>query len=228
MFGQDPQLPVDFLLGRVQEPAAGHPHVWTVEHQTRLNHAFESATKHLAVAAAQRKENYDKHVRDIPFQEGQLVLLRDTGVRGRHKIQDIWGSTVYKVLKAPGVGGSVYTSASAVPIPMGSSDGDWAVLISKPMAAPEEPMLPQPVPVTSPPSQMDAAATLQPGTGPEILTSTVPIQGTSEAPWRTARSNAGQHSNIYHLPQAAGSSAIGAAASLRPVLSGSAVFRPWQ
>ena len=27
-----------------------------------------------------------RHVRDVPLQEGQLVLLKDTIVRGRHKI----------------------------------------------------------------------------------------------------------------------------------------------
>lgn len=70
MFGQDPQLPMDFLLGRVQEPVAGHPHDWIVEHQSRLRHAFESATRHLEAAAAWRKEHYDKHVRDNPLQEG--------------------------------------------------------------------------------------------------------------------------------------------------------------
>ena len=51
MFGQDPQLPVDFLLGRVQEPVAGSAHDWIVEHQYRLCHAFEGATKNLAAAA---------------------------------------------------------------------------------------------------------------------------------------------------------------------------------
>ncbi|KAI3361414.1 hypothetical protein L3Q82_013581, partial [Scortum barcoo] len=105
-----PQLPVDFLLGRVQELVAGHPHDWIVEHHTQLRHAFESATRHLEAAAARRKEHYDKNVPNISLQ-GQLVLLRDSGVRDHHKIQDIWSSTVYKVLKAPGVGGSVYTIA---------------------------------------------------------------------------------------------------------------------
>lgn len=40
-----------------------------------------------------------------------MVYLRDHGVRGRHKIQDLWSSTVYQVVKAPPVGGSVYTIA---------------------------------------------------------------------------------------------------------------------
>ncbi|KAK9519951.1 hypothetical protein VZT92_022642 [Zoarces viviparus] len=92
MFGQDHQLPGDFLLGRVQEPVAGSAHDWIVEHQTRLRHAFEGAAKHLEATAAQREKHYDQHVRDIPLQEGQLVYLRDVGVRGRHKIQDIWSS----------------------------------------------------------------------------------------------------------------------------------------
>lgn len=44
MFGQDPQLPVDFLLGRIQEPVVGSTHDWNLEHQTRLRHAFERAS----------------------------------------------------------------------------------------------------------------------------------------------------------------------------------------
>ncbi len=43
MFGQEPRLPVDFLLGRVQEPVAGRVHEWVIEHQTRLQVAFEGA-----------------------------------------------------------------------------------------------------------------------------------------------------------------------------------------
>lgn len=111
MFGQDPQLPVDFLLGRVPEPTAGSTHDWIVEHQTRLRHAFEGATKHLEAMADRRKRHYDEHVRDSPLHEGQLVYLKNVAWTGRHKIQDIWSSTVYRVLKAPPRGGSVYTIA---------------------------------------------------------------------------------------------------------------------
>lgn len=111
MFGQDPQLPVDFLLGRVPEPAAGSAHDWIVEHQTRLRHAFEGASRHLEDAAAKRKERHDKHVREVPLREGQLVYLKDVGPRGRRKIHDVWASVVYKVLRAPEARGSVYTIA---------------------------------------------------------------------------------------------------------------------
>lgn len=62
MFGQEPRLPVDFLLGRV----GGGVHEWMQEHQTRLQIAFEGARERLKVAAERWKKNYDHHVRDAP------------------------------------------------------------------------------------------------------------------------------------------------------------------
>ncbi|XP_063731577.1 retrovirus-related Pol polyprotein from transposon 412 [Eleginops maclovinus] len=94
MFGQDPQLPVDFLLGRIQEPVSGSTNDWIVEHQTRLRHAFEGATRHLEASAAQRKKHYDKRVRESLLKEGQLVYIKNVGLRGRNKIQDIWSLVV--------------------------------------------------------------------------------------------------------------------------------------
>uniref|UniRef100_A0A3B3SEI7 Gypsy retrotransposon integrase-like protein 1 n=1 Tax=Paramormyrops kingsleyae TaxID=1676925 RepID=A0A3B3SEI7_9TELE len=111
MFGQEPRLPVDFLLGRVQEPGRGYVHEWVKEHQGRLQDVADGARERLRVAAARRKRNYDQHVRDVPLVEGQCVLLRETNARGRHKIQDLWGSVVYRVLQAPDSGGSLYTVA---------------------------------------------------------------------------------------------------------------------
>ncbi|KAB5565315.1 hypothetical protein PHYPO_G00239730 [Pangasianodon hypophthalmus] len=52
MFGQDPQLPVDFLLGRVREPVGGRVCDWIQEHQARLQTAFDGARERLAAAAA--------------------------------------------------------------------------------------------------------------------------------------------------------------------------------
>ncbi|XP_035796548.1 retrovirus-related Pol polyprotein from transposon 412 [Amphiprion ocellaris] len=111
MFGQEPRLPVDFLLGRVQDPVGGDVTEWIQEHQTRLQIAFESAQGRLRVAAERRRNNHDQHVQAAPLQEGQWVLLRDFSVKGRNKIQDLWGSVVYTVLKAPKDRGSVYTIA---------------------------------------------------------------------------------------------------------------------
>ncbi|XP_016300864.1 uncharacterized protein LOC107657336 [Sinocyclocheilus anshuiensis] len=111
MFGQEPQLPIDFLLGRVPEPATGSIHSWVVEHRRRLQVAFEGARERLKAAAARRKRQHDQYVRDLPLSEGQLVYLRDHVVQGRHKIQDLWSSVIYQVVHSPEEGGVMYTIA---------------------------------------------------------------------------------------------------------------------
>ncbi|KAK7921991.1 hypothetical protein WMY93_008893 [Mugilogobius chulae] len=111
MFGQEPRLPVDFLLGRVEEPIRGEVHDWILEHQTRLRFAFEGAEERLRAAANSRKARHDKGVREELLKEGQLVLVRNTGVRGRTKTQDCWLSEPHVILKAPKGSGPVYTIA---------------------------------------------------------------------------------------------------------------------
>ncbi len=111
MFGQEPRLPVDFLLGRIPQPREGSVHDWVLEHQTRLQVAFAGARKWFQVMADRRKALHDPHVKDEPLVEGQLVHLRDYGVRGRHKIQDLWSPVVYQVVRAPKEAGVVYTIA---------------------------------------------------------------------------------------------------------------------
>ena len=111
MFGREPTLPIDFLLGRVQEPVPGTVQDWVVEHQTRLRLAFEGAQQRLVAAAGRRKERHDQRVHEAPLQVGQLVYLRDHSARGRHKIQDLWSPVVHQVLTVPMGQGSVYTIA---------------------------------------------------------------------------------------------------------------------
>lgn len=109
MFGQEPRLPMDFLLG--QEPMPGEVQDWVVEHQTRLRVAFEGAHERLLPAAECRKERHDRRAHDAPLPLGQHVYLRDYGVRGRHKIQDLWSSVVHQVVRVPSGEGVVYTVA---------------------------------------------------------------------------------------------------------------------
>lgn len=82
-----------------------------LEHQTRLQMAFEGTREHVKAAADRRKVQHDLQVRDAPLGEGHLVYLRNYGVRGRHEIQDLWSPVVYQVVKAPKAGGSVHTIA---------------------------------------------------------------------------------------------------------------------
>lgn len=111
MFGREPQLSIDFLLGRVEKPRPGPVCDWVAEHQTPLRLAYDGARERLRAAAHKRKHQHDATVRDVSLMEGQRVLLCDYGVRGRNKIQDKWHPLPYKVLRAPEDGGQVYTIA---------------------------------------------------------------------------------------------------------------------
>lgn len=111
MFGQKPLLSTDFLLGCVPNLIPGEVQDWMVEHRARLRVAFEGTREKLVMAASKRKERHDLFVLDAPLPVGQLVYLRDHGVRGRHKIQDLWSSVVLRVVRAPTGDGVVYTVA---------------------------------------------------------------------------------------------------------------------
>lgn len=56
MFGLEPQLPIDFLLGRVEEPVHCPVHSWVQAHQKRLNVAHEGARKRMRMASQKRVE----------------------------------------------------------------------------------------------------------------------------------------------------------------------------
>lgn len=110
MFGQEAQLPIDFLLGRVEEPVHGPVHSWVKEHQERLKVAYEEAKKRIQTAAQKRASRQTAPPSE-PLQLHQLVYLKDHNIRGRNKIQDHWNSTPYRILKVPEGAGPVYTVA---------------------------------------------------------------------------------------------------------------------
>ncbi|XP_058468550.1 uncharacterized protein LOC131443163 [Solea solea] len=111
MFGREARLPVDFLLGRVQDPVDGTVNDWVREHQTRLHVAFDGVRDRLRETAQRRKENHDQSVQSEPLVVGQSVILKEFGWKGRHKIQDRWNPVVHRVIRAPPGNGAVYTVA---------------------------------------------------------------------------------------------------------------------
>lgn len=111
MLGQESQLTVDFILGRVWEPVLGQVCDWVQEHEAHLQILFNGAWEHLSAAAARRKKRHDQQVRDLPLIECQLVYVRNLGWWGHNKIQDSWSWVVHTVLRAPREGVAVYTMA---------------------------------------------------------------------------------------------------------------------
>uniref|UniRef100_A0A8C2FIK4 Gypsy retrotransposon integrase-like protein 1 n=1 Tax=Cyprinus carpio TaxID=7962 RepID=A0A8C2FIK4_CYPCA len=112
MFGQTPRLPVDFLLAGVEDPGGGSVEDWVARHQKGLRVTYGRVKARLEAAAEHRKNLYDQTVRGQPLIEGQLVHLRECGVRGRNKIQNHWSTALYKIVRAPREGGQVYSISS--------------------------------------------------------------------------------------------------------------------
>ncbi|KAG1936344.1 interleukin-1 receptor accessory protein-like 1-A [Pimephales promelas] len=103
LFGVDPHLPVDALLGR--ESGAKPTHDWLVVHQRRLKEAHERAKVYAEKKAAERIEHSQDKVYCPSIVVGQIVYLRNRPL-GRNKIQDAWHSTQYRVIE---IQGTTYT-----------------------------------------------------------------------------------------------------------------------
>ena len=95
LFGQEPRLPVDDIVGRAT-PAARDTVDWVRQHRLRLLDAHRHAYLQLERAAAERTKRTDKHAGEHPLTVGDFVYTRNR-VLGRNKIQDIWRPDLYRV-----------------------------------------------------------------------------------------------------------------------------------
>lgn len=103
LFGVDPHLPVDALLGR--EQAFDNRCDWLAVHQKRLSDAHARAREYSEQKAAERIEMQRDKIYCPQIEIGSLVYLRNRPL-GRNKIQDAWGPTVFRVLD---ILGNTYT-----------------------------------------------------------------------------------------------------------------------
>ncbi|XP_049331323.1 retrovirus-related Pol polyprotein from transposon opus [Astyanax mexicanus] len=107
MFGRQPRLPVDSLLGVGEDLAEGTVEEWIENHQERLRTVYVHAKKQLENAVAQRKRQNKVGVSDIlPI---GTVVYRKNHLLGRNKIQDVWASTKYCVTRSLDGEGRVYS-----------------------------------------------------------------------------------------------------------------------
>ena len=58
---------------------------------------------------AKHRELYDQKCRGAELEIGDLVLVKHTASKGRHKIQDKWENEEYQVVGQPTPGVPVYT-----------------------------------------------------------------------------------------------------------------------
>ena len=97
MYGRNPKVPLDYLLGNCFKDAPEVTVDWVTSHQKCLEKAFEHANEILHKNAERRRRHYNQSARQAPIPVGNTVLLK-AHPPGRNKIQDIWSPVAYHVV----------------------------------------------------------------------------------------------------------------------------------
>lgn len=100
MFGRQPRLPIDIVLGI--QPDKGHPLThseYVKDLRQWLQESYTLAAKHSKKMADKNKTRFDKTVRTAGIFEGDRVLVRNVNIRGKHKLADRWEKRIHVVVK---------------------------------------------------------------------------------------------------------------------------------
>ena len=111
LFGMEPRLPVDVEFGLQRGGQRGSPGEsnYISQLRRRLTFAHKKARHMAQRQQAKHRELYDMKCRGAALDVGDLVLVKQTAWKGRHKIQDRWESGEYQVVGQPTPGVPVYT-----------------------------------------------------------------------------------------------------------------------
>ena len=96
MFGRQPRLPINVFLGVDPDYT---PSVESVK--KRLEAAYKAASEAANKAGKRQACNYDRKTRGPSIQPGDMVLLKNVGLKGKHKIADKWQQESFTVLERP-------------------------------------------------------------------------------------------------------------------------------
>ena len=110
LFGRGPRLPIDveFGLKRGKQQSPPSKSTYITQLRRRLRFAHKKAKQVADRQQARHKELYDRRCRGAALDIGDLVLVKKTAWKGKHKIQDRWESDEYQVIEQPTPGISVY------------------------------------------------------------------------------------------------------------------------
>ena len=110
LFGREPRLPIDveFGLKRGNQQNPPSKSTYVTQLRRRLRYAHKKAKQVADKQQARHKELYDRRCRGAALDIGDLVLVKKTAWKGKHKIQDRWESDEYQVIEQPTPGIPVY------------------------------------------------------------------------------------------------------------------------
>jgi len=102
MFGRRPRLAIDAVLGLIGESDQCQDYgEYMQKLKTRLDHAYNLASKASKSSQQKQKSQYDKRQRGAVVKAGDRVLIKIVAFDGKHKISDRWESDIYVVLEQP-------------------------------------------------------------------------------------------------------------------------------
>ena len=110
LFGREPRLPIDveFGLKRGNQQVPPSRSNYITQLRRRLSFAHKKAKQVAGRHQARHKGLYDRKCKGATLDIGDLVLVRKTVWKGRHKMQDRWESDEYQVIGQPNPGIPVY------------------------------------------------------------------------------------------------------------------------
>ena len=114
ILGREPRLPVDVEFGLQRGcqkgPLGESSYVSLLRRQLKFAH--NKAKLVASRQQARHKGLYDRKCRGATLDIGDLVLVKQTAWKGRHKIQDCWEEEEYQVVDQPTPGVPVYVVKS--------------------------------------------------------------------------------------------------------------------
>ncbi len=97
MFGRKPRLSLDIALGLPTESTS--PVIKSV-HES-LTTAYEIVSKSFESAKAKQRKYYNMKVKGANIEIGDLVLMKNVGLKGKNKLADKWKDEVFVVISQP-------------------------------------------------------------------------------------------------------------------------------
>ncbi|XP_073711543.1 uncharacterized protein [Misgurnus anguillicaudatus] len=100
MFGREARLPVDIRFGVTEDnqKTKSYPQ-YVAKLKQDLQRAYSLATESSDKNHQRNKAAHDKHVKEQVLDKGDRVLLRNFGVKGKHKLKCKWRSSPYVVVE---------------------------------------------------------------------------------------------------------------------------------
>ncbi len=100
MFGRNPRLPIDLALGLMSYGSSNQDHTTYVSDlRKRLAQSYKKAGDNARKSAQRDKAHFDIKAKESILDKGDRVLVRKTGIQGKHKIADRWEEPIYRVVR---------------------------------------------------------------------------------------------------------------------------------